>query len=536
MVFLYGFQIGDRPLSTPDEGRYAEIPRAMVETGDYITPRLNGVKYFEKPALMYWLVSGSIRLFGVHEASLRLWPVLFAILSCLFVYGTARILYGRTAGIWSAIPLATCLYYAGHSQILILDGALSCFMTITLCGFLLAVKSVKTSHRVVALSLFFIAAACATLTKGLIGIALPGCIILLWMALTRQGKFLSYAFSPWGIGLFLFITVPWHVLVSLKNPEFPHFYFVHEHFLRYTTTIHGRKQFFGFFAPILILGWFPWIGFLGQSVKTFLSLKKKLLREEDAFLFLGVWAAFIFLFFSISRSQLIPYILPVFPPLAMILGCTIALAFEDKKSLLFKRGMQIYLIFSWGIAILIPVVLYHQKIHIETALWLPVVLTMSLLSLGSTVSFFRFKRGGTEIGLKWMTLNQVLLFFVLVKAWPMLEDRSIKPLAQIIKPVLKGDDVVACYHRYYQDLPVYLNRRVHVVSWRGELEFGMAQEDTSAWMLAEKDFWPLWRSPKKVYLLTRKKIYHDLQHKQEGPFYQVSATHEDVLLTNHPGD
>ena len=122
---FFGFMIGARPLSTPDEGRYVEIAREMTATGDYVTPRLNGVKYFEKPPLFYWLEAGVIHLSGINEWALRFWPAFLGLLGCLMVYGAGRSLYGRQAGLLSSLVLSTSILYYAHTRIIILDMVLS---------------------------------------------------------------------------------------------------------------------------------------------------------------------------------------------------------------------------------------------------------------------------------------------------------------------------------------------------------------------------------------------------------------------------
>ncbi|HEV7518506.1 MAG TPA: glycosyltransferase family 39 protein, partial [Thermoanaerobaculia bacterium] len=137
-ALLYGPHLGRRALWSPDEGRYAEIPREMVATGDWITPRLNGVKYFEKPPLFYWLEAGALRLFGPGEWAVRLAPALFALLGILAVYAAGRRLFGRQAGLWAGIVLGTSPLWFGLGEAVTLDMAVSALLTGALLAFLFA--------------------------------------------------------------------------------------------------------------------------------------------------------------------------------------------------------------------------------------------------------------------------------------------------------------------------------------------------------------------------------------------------------------
>jgi 4-amino-4-deoxy-L-arabinose transferase-like glycosyltransferase len=531
---LFGINLGSRPLSTPDEGRYAEIPREMTVTGDYITPRLNGLKYFEKPPLMYWLGSISIKAFGLNEWGLRIWPALFSLIGCLAVYATARNLYGRLSGLLAAGALATSLYYYAHSRILILDAAVSIFISLSLLSFLAACLRPSRREKNIYLAGFFVCSALATLSKGLIGAVLPGCVILIWCLILRNWQALKMAFTPWGIILFFLIVSPWHVLVSLKNPEFPYFYFIHEHFLRYTTSAHGRGKVIGFFLPILFLGWFPWAPFLIRTLYDALKKFRSSVLQETASFFLYVWITFIFLFFSLSRSQLIPYILPLFPPLAILLGRYLASLWQAQEKRKANQDFIYLLILNGSVAlgVIIALYLYPHLLNEMVEFYTGIILTILVLGGGLTYIVFRLK--GPRFGLVCNMLMSISLLLSLNKAWPFLEERSIKPLALKIKESLEPGDKVLSYGRYYQDLPFYLNQRVMIANWKGELEFGMSQEDVSAWIILFDDLRvsKLWHGDKKVYMVTRKEFYRQLKEKGIKNLYPLLESKDDILLVN----
>lgn len=281
---FFGIFLGTRALSVPDEARYTEIPRHMVVSGDYVTPRLNGIKYFEKPPLMYWLEASSIKVFGVNEWALRFWPAFLGLLTCLATYFTASHIFSRRSGIFAALILASSLLVNFISRLIILDVAVTCFLTLTLYSFLLAAHATTRKQETFYLCCFFLSAAFSVLSKGLIGIVLPGAIIILWAVATQQYKKILLGFKPWGILLFLAVSAPWHILVALKNPEFLWFYFVQEHFLRYLTSVHGRTQSVFYFIPLIIFGWFPWVAYFltafYEKIKEFWQKKTRLLHKK----------------------------------------------------------------------------------------------------------------------------------------------------------------------------------------------------------------------------------------------------------------
>ncbi|MBL9029879.1 MAG: phospholipid carrier-dependent glycosyltransferase [Caedimonas sp.] len=529
LTLLFGFMLGYRPLSVPDEGRYAEIPREMVVRGDYLTPRLNGVKYFEKPPLMYWMEAGMIKVFGLSEGVLRLLPAFLGILGCIWIFLVARLLSGREEAWSSAIILATCALYYTHTRLLILDLGVTVFLSLALFCFLLATQATSRKSQNGWLAGFYIGSALAVLTKGIIGVVIPGMILLLWTIPWKRWSYLKLAFKPWGILLFFIISAPWHILVSLKNPEFPHFYFIHEHFTRFTTTEHGRFKPWWFFLPILAAGLFPWISFLPQAIH---RGSKKLSKE--VFQFIGVWVGFVFIFFSVSNSKLIPYILPVFPPLALLMGVYIGNFWrENRNSPGLVWGVQIFRMLCVLMLLALPVVLYTQEL-LEIAELRPFLWLFALTLLAATLcpGFF-VSRGRVKPTLVSIAAASITLFILLNAAWPMLENRSIKPLALKVQELRTPEDKIICYEKYYQDLPVYLNQTVMVAGWNGELAFGMKQEDTTSWMISHKKFWEIWQGQQKVYAFLPKSAFENLRARGHQMIL-IQQTPRDVLVTNHP--
>ncbi|HEX9023662.1 MAG TPA: glycosyltransferase family 39 protein, partial [Geobacteraceae bacterium] len=309
--------LGRIPLMEPDEGRYAEIPREMLERGDFITPFLNYVKYFEKPPLHYWLNALSFSIFGQNEFAARFPGALMGLLTCLITYYAGRQLFCRRSGLFAALILGTSTGFLLQARIDITDLTLTCTLSASLLFFILAARE-QGSRKGLYYHLFYLCAALAVLAKGLIGIIFPGAIIFLHLAFTRNWRLLREMRPATGIPLFLLVAAPWFVAVSLKNPEFARFFFIHEHFERFLTKVHGRYQPFWYFVPVLAGTMLPWSFFIPSAFKGI--WRGRLSGDGQARLYLAIWALFIFIFFSKSDSKLIPYILPVFPPLALLMG------------------------------------------------------------------------------------------------------------------------------------------------------------------------------------------------------------------------
>lgn len=526
--------LGNRPFASPDEGRYVEIPREMVVSGDYVTPRLNGVKYFEKPPLFYWLQAASIKIFGIHEWSMRLWCVFFGILGCVGTYLFGRRFYGSRVGMAACLILAMSPLYYALSRLIILDMAMTTLVSLSLFSFLLAVHTPPGIQRRLWAWAFYACSAFGVLTKGLMALAISGPVILIWALTTGRWKDLWPAYIPSGTLLFLAIAAPWHILASLKNPEFAYKYFIVEHFLRYTTSIHMRTQPLLFFVPVLLLGFFPWISLLGSAIRD--GLKSDFTKEQRGItLFLLIWAGWTFGFFSISNSKLVPYILPCFPPLAVILGAYWIKIHQPEHADAAHRSVLIFAGLSGILSIggLTTLWMMPQLIDHRPYLWIDfTVLTGAFLFLGTAAIFFLYQ-SHVRSALTTIPLAALILVISLIRLMPELQRPSIKPLAQVIQTHKNPSDIVGSYKAYYQDFPVYVDQIVTVIDAKGELEFGCEVEDCTQWMLDEKKFLQLWRGKRRLLIIARSTEIAALAQRDPTFYYLPLGTYQgNILITN----
>jgi len=534
ICLFFTFMLGNRPLSVPDEGRYVEISREMVATGNYLTPRLNSVKYFEKPVFFYWLEAFSIKLFGLNEFTLRLWPALFALFGCLAIAVVGARLFGRLTGLLGATVLATSLLYYGLSRAIILDMPVSILLTLALLSFLMGTHEAPGLKRRLYLWVFYAFAALAVLTKGLIGIFIPGMVIGAWILLLGEWRMLKTLYIPSGLALFLLIAAPWHILVGRANPEFYQFYFIHEHFQRYLTKVHGRYKPFWYFMPIVLLGLFPWSAFLVQAIKHNLPSTWRERHEHRDALFLMLWAGLVFLFFSSSSSKLAPYILPVFPPLALLVGRYLAAAWDSRDFPGLRTGYSISLVASLLLAAAFLGLPYYWPIPAQAHIFgLYGYSIASTLAIGGAAAWglARYRKFGWAVVA--LAITSVLFLMQINAVAPRVDAKSVKQLAIELKARLKPGDEVASYHEYYQDLPVYLEQRITVVDWGGELNFGNSVEDTKAWMTDGDTFWKRWQGPATMYVLTTIDDYAALkQAKPPLPLFPLAQDRRNIVLSN----
>jgi len=552
---FFGFELGDRALWSPDEGRYSEVAREMVVTGDYVTPRLNGVKFFEKPPLFYWLQSVSIEAFGLSEWSLRLWPATLALIGCLVVYIGSRKLFGRRTALLACVVLATSGLYYAMSRVASLDMGLSTLVSCALISFILGTDEPPGVRRRIAMWTFFVFAALAVLEKGLIGIVIPGLIISTWILFLGEWRILKTLYLPSGITLFVIVTAPWHILVSVINPEFFNFYFIREHFQRYLFK-NGPIDHPWTFVPVLLVGLYPWSAFLIQAVKNNLAPSLRPRHGHRQAVFIMIWAGWVFLFFSFSSSKVIPYILPMFPPLAILIGRYFAGAWDRANPEALRAGywsllLTICLLFAVGLKgpqhflerysnwprlevpddeATIPstsLTSYPDLVRLR-----PYMAAQSIiLVLGGVVAVFLGKRRGFLSAFCTLGSTAALFLIVLNASLPLFDERrSVKDLVSVIKPQLQPNDEVASYHAYYQDLPFYLQRHVTQVGWREpfetyENELNQPADDDAT-------LWKKWNGPQSIYVLTDRMIFDKLSARADRRLYLVAQNDYQVVFSN----
>lgn len=531
MATLYLFALGSHGLLEPDEGRYSEIPREMLESGDFVTPHLNYVAYFEKPVLHYWLTASSFALLGQNEFAARLWPALLALAGIALTYRLAADMKGPRAGLLSGWVLGTSLLYFAIGQINITDMPLSFFMTLSMAGFWFGLRKNKRYFL-----LFYTGMALATLTKGLIGIVLPAGIIFWWVILTKRWRTIPESLYLPGITLFFLLSLPWFLLVSLRNPDFFHFFFIQEHFLRYTTTVHGRFEPWWWFIPILIVGFMPWTGFLPGAFRRALS-KENRCENNGSGLFLLLWFAVVFVFFSLSGSKLVPYIVPALPPLAILTGMVLVDLADPKSRKALGGSLAV------GTAIMLPFALalaaypfVDDKYGLALLPYAAPVSAILLALIGT--SWYFYAKGRPEKVIAVFCIFALVHIGGLKHGFRLYDDLlSSRDLVEALEVHIQPGDVIAQFKEYDQGLPFYLERRIVLVEYMGELAFGALREDNTDWFPDFDGFREkYWQSPERVLLILRKDHIRRFREATGAPLTILTETPKRLVVINRESE
>jgi 4-amino-4-deoxy-L-arabinose transferase-like glycosyltransferase len=513
-VLVWFAGLDDRSLIRPDEGRYSEIPREMAVTGDWVTPRLNGLKYFEKPPLQYWATAFAYNALGEHNWTARAWPALTGLFGLLFVFLVGHRLYGLQTAIAATAILASSLWYFAIAHINTLDMGLTCWMTLTLAGFLFAERPEATkSERLAGMHAAWAGMALAMLSKGLIGIVLPGGVLLFYSLWQRDLRLWDRLHIGTGLLLFFAIVTPWFAWVQARNPEFSEFFFFHEHLARFASTTHRREGAWWYFIPILLAGLAPWtVLFLSRlrHVWSALAIPKPFHPER----LLVVWCVFIFVFFSASGSKLPSYILPIFPALALLMAPSIVQTSPRVHA--WNLGAASVLALACAAAIVmidrfasdeIPVALYENMQP-----WL--VATVAALVLGTALAWRWRGQGATLRPVLAVAVSGLIAWQGIAYAHNALSPAtsSYHLVRQIVakEGPLPQDVPFFSIQTYEQTLPFYLKRTMTLVDFYDELTLGLEQEPEKG-IEQVKEFVPVWRALDAGYATMDPDLYDALQ-------------------------
>lgn len=529
---LWFAQLDYRKLVKPDEGRYAEIAREMVSSGDWVTPRLNDLKYFEKPPVQYWATAAAFELFGINEWTSRLWSALTGFAGILLAGYCATRLYGRTTGTLAALALGSSFYYFALGHINTLDMGVTFFLEAALVGFLLAQHD-RASQREQRnwMLITWAAMAGAVLSKGLIGLVLPGAALVLYIACTRQWALLARMHWLKGLALFLLLTLPWFALVSQRNPEFLQFFFIHEHFDRFASDGHRRTGSWWYFVPILLIGISPWLNWLPQSLRD--GIRKRAGESFRPGVLLVIWSVFIFLFFSISHSKLPAYILPIFPALAILIARRLAETQARQLTphfLLLAVLASAVLVAAW----VVPEIRHlgsdntpHEMVA-EYANW---IRAAALIGVCGFVAAWWLSRREQALGsiVAAAAASALVVTLFLCGHNALARSNSAYFLAEAIKAELKPGMPFYSVKMYDQTLPFYIQRPLTLVAYTDELELGIKAEPHKA-IASLNEFQRRWQADTQALALIRREDFDDFVKQNFIPMRIVARDSRRIVV------
>lgn len=543
IVLLWFGTLDARHLLRSDEGRYAEIAREMFASGDWVTIRYNGVKYFEKPPFHLWVTALTYTAFGLGEWQARLCVALSGFIGLLASMWAAGRWFGARAGWLTGLALAAAPMWsvAAHfnSLDMTLAGALACVLA---CMLLAQHPDTTPAARRGWMLGCWAAMGVAILTKGLIGIALPGLVLVVYTAITRDFGLWRRLHLLWGAALLLAITVPWFWLIAERNPEFLRFFFIHEHWQRYTTSVHHRQGPVWYFVPLLLAGFLPWLALAPGIWRAVRRERTEAAQAAQAgepanavplrpALLMLVWAGAIFVFFSLSNSKLPGYIVPIFPALGMLAGVAL-----DRIG---DTGWRRLVLVMLGVSVLglaaTPVVATLDSDNTPNAyyrifaLWIGAAFVV--MFVGVLLAHWLARRNGRPASIVVYGLAMYTSFTVALLGHEVMGRRTSGiDLVPAIQQVLKDDMPFYGVGMLDHTLPFYLRHPLTLVWHPDELQFGLQQEPDK-WIPTLEAFEQTWRNGRPAVAIMSPEMYTRLQ-AQALPMYRVAEDVRRVVVTN----
>ncbi|MDD5245117.1 MAG: glycosyltransferase family 39 protein [Syntrophorhabdaceae bacterium] len=505
-LFLF-YNLGSYSLKEPDEGRYAEIPREMVEQGDYVVPHLDYVRYFEKPPLLYWITALSYKTFGISEWSFRFPNALAALLCILTMYLSMSNWFGEETGLISSLILLGSFGFFAISHIVTIDMLFSFLLFVCLLCF----YQYYREKGQLFLYLFFAALALAVLAKGPVAFILLMVTIVIFLWSEKRLPFLRNILSIKALLLFCVIVLPWFIIICLREKEFFQFFFIDQHILRFLTTKHKRSGPLYYFFPVLFGGLFPWSIFIPRAAA-------ELWREKELRLFF-IWSLVVFVFFSLSGSKLPPYILPIFPAVSVILANLFWRRWHQRITP--KRELIIYGIFFSCVAL---TGLAHGTGMLDKYLanlseiaavsravrWLTLSASIASLAILIVMSF-RMMRTYRSLFFTLGAFCLVLFTGIMLHSHVIDGLNTTKELAREINKTGNPAPVVIDFGSFDETLPFYLKRRTYIAEYFGELKMGSEYPDAKDHFLDKESFAKIFRSDRPVFVVLKAKRFSWLE-------------------------
>jgi 4-amino-4-deoxy-L-arabinose transferase-like glycosyltransferase len=533
LLALWFVKLPHRVLADPDEGRYAEISREMVATGDWVTPRLNGFTYLQKPPLQYWATAAAYEAFGTAEWTARLWTAVTGLLAVLATWFAGRQLLGKAAGEFGALALIASPYFVVMSGINTLDMGVSLFLSGAVFAYLLSRQATTRAAEAGWMLVAWAAMALAVMSKGLIGVVLPFATLVGYAVWHRQPGVLRRLYWLPGIALFTVITAPWFLLAARANPEFLEFFFLHEHFQRFTSTVHHRAGPVWYFVPILLLAAGPWIVPAAAGVaRAWRSQPEG--RAVSTPRFLLLWCAIVFVFFSVSQSKLPAYLLPIVPALALLAGDALAAGTLRRPAFTLAVSAMVYGVVMFTVNevtedLNIGVLL---SIYEAFSVWTESG-SMLLVVAGGVGLYWVDRTEPRRLVVALLGACYVAISLGMIGYGALAPTRSAAAFAAHIERVGPANAPVYSVQMYDHTLPFYLGRLVTVADFTGELEPGI-RADPRQQVPTLDAFRARWLADPAAFAVMPPMTFAALQ--REGlPMIVLAEERKKVLVRKPPG-
>ncbi|HBF36503.1 MAG TPA: phospholipid carrier-dependent glycosyltransferase [Firmicutes bacterium] len=513
------------------ESNYALTAKEMVLSKDWISPQIYGRYWYDKPIFFYWQTASAFKLFGFHEFATRFWPALMGAFSIfLLLWFGQKVFPRKSMGLMGALILATSFEFWMIAKFIITDMTLFFFFNGALAFFLLAYRGDSKAKGYY--YLFYLFCALATLTKGPIGFLLPGMIVLLFLCWTGNWRELRQMKITQGVILLLMVAVPWYFAMYLKHGQtfILNFFGVHN-YLRATVSEHPKDNVFYYYFVILLVGFFPWIAFLPQTIKHCWPKGTGWQNVDPETKFLIIWIVVVFMFFECIATKYSTYTFAILFPLALLTAKFFVGRLELPAKGLFWSFILIFLL-----SILVLGVNYfaYRLVHYPLGSLLPMAL---VVLIGYGFCFYYIFAGTTQKVLIIFLMTLLLFNGLLIKnLWvPVSQYRSAKEIAFVLKKIYRPGDIVTSYGSYQTSAVFYSGCKIYNLS----LQSSSNNSNSGKLSWASKYVMPSLRltdiknsqnCKRRILVILRQRDYGKFLKEYQGQWKIIQNKGSDYLL------
>jgi 4-amino-4-deoxy-L-arabinose transferase-like glycosyltransferase len=538
VLFAVFFQLGGRALNEPDEGRFAEIGREMLVSGDYLTPRLNGIEHLSKPPVTYWLIALSLRIFGVNEFAARLPSAMGALGTVIAVYLLARSARGEVTALWAVMVLSSSTLFLAMARVITTDMLLTCFVTWSVWTFWRWYASADRGWGKIVW--FYAFLGIGMMTKGPVAVVLPlfAVIGLRWRNQHFRLKQMRWG---WGALVFLAVSAPWFVAIATSKPDVWRYFIVREVVERVATKEHGRIKAWWYFFPVLAGGFLPWTTLLPALA----VLRGEPDKTREVVRLCASWAVLGLALFTLSGSKLPSYVLPLFTPLAILVGVIIAKGTEIQRQARGDQSLRVSFLVAAPLflAAAIAVIVYVGKTY-GSHQHLPwAILTAVGLGSAAWIATLSTRRVAMNAGgLAVASMGVVLTLMMAIS----LVERNLagKTSAKFFAARIRREDPtnrlpVVSYHDLMRGLPFYLQRsvlwyRLPLAAHGDVFEFTSGSVSSSNVLTELQQVRGLMGGSQRVFCVATIVEFATMTGELRQPLYKLEEAGERVLLSNQP--
>ena len=494
------------------ESNYALTAKEMVLSGDWLSPQIYGHYWYDKPIFFYWLTALAYKIFGFTEFASRFFPALFGLGGLALVAWGGSKLDNERSGFCSALVLLSSVEFFLISKSVITDAVLFFFFSATLLFFYLGYRDGKASYWYI----MYAAAGFSVLTKGPIGVLLPGLIITLFLLWQRDWRVLKRMHLASGTLLCLAVAVPWYAaMYSLHGSDFNNTFFGTHNFLRATVSEHPRDDVFYYYTLVNLLALFPWSGLVPWTVYKWQQAGRPKLTEQQRFLLL--WALVVFVFFQCMATKYLTYTYPLLFPASLLLGSLL-----DKQAACVDGGYMFFV--GGGLGVLLVgawFVVSQQLIASELLFLLPLALIIGVL-LDYIIRLYSGKRAYSIAAMS-VVFYIALVFSIAV---PLSEQRSAKDLGEML--TAQHVQEIGLYGKYPTSAVFYSSSKIVKLLHEQEVA-GYVPKEMSWTSKNVMPYATLEHNPYKMVVVTPSS-YNSFVNKQYEQWQVIDADSSWIML------